>query len=282
MRRAGRRRAGGRTARDRRRRRRCSSIPSTSTHSQARSNERSTTTRRAPRSSTTDGRASQPSPGRQPPRASPRSTVERWKTSRDDHRAGRWRGRGALPRRAGAGGTAGGDHRDRQHRRRRRAARPPHQPRPRHRHLHPRRGHQPRDGLGARRGDVAGHGRAAALWRVRPLARAGATWFRLGDRDLATHLYRTHRLDEGASLVGGDRRDRRGVGARPAHPPDDATTGSRRVSIVAGEGEIGFQEYFVGRQHTRRRSTAVRFDGVERARPGSGRARRVGGRRRRS
>src|SRR5215210_7895426 len=28
----------------------------------------------------------------------------------------------------------------------------------------------------------------------------GATWFRLGDRDLATHLYRTQRLREGAPL----------------------------------------------------------------------------------
>ena len=28
----------------------------------------------------------------------------------------------------------------------------------------------------------------------------GLTWFRLGDRDLATHLYRTHRLHEGAPL----------------------------------------------------------------------------------
>ena len=29
----------------------------------------------------------------------------------------------------------------------------------------------------------------------------GLTWFRLGDRDLATHLYRTHRLTEGARLI---------------------------------------------------------------------------------
>ena len=29
----------------------------------------------------------------------------------------------------------------------------------------------------------------------------GATWFRLGDRDLATHLYRTQRLAEGAGLA---------------------------------------------------------------------------------
>src|SRR5438046_3639370 len=29
----------------------------------------------------------------------------------------------------------------------------------------------------------------------------GLTWFRLGDRDLATHLYRTHRLGDGATLT---------------------------------------------------------------------------------
>ena len=30
----------------------------------------------------------------------------------------------------------------------------------------------------------------------------GPTWFSLGDRDLATHLYRTHRLRAGATLSG--------------------------------------------------------------------------------
>src|SRR5207247_1769092 len=39
-------------------------------------------------------------------------------------------------------------------------------------------------------------------WRVMAELerRDGLTWFRLGDRDLATHLYRSHRLSEGASL----------------------------------------------------------------------------------
>ena len=34
-----------------------------------------------------------------------------------------------------------------------------------------------------------------------PGSRRGATWFNLGDRDLATHLYRTARLGEGATLT---------------------------------------------------------------------------------
>jgi len=41
-----------------------------------------------------------------------------------------------------------------------------------------------------------------------------------------------------------------------------------RVTVV-GEGEIGFQEYFVGRQHAVP-ITGVRFAGVETARPGPG------------
>ena len=34
-----------------------------------------------------------------------------------------------------------------------------------------------------------------------PGSAAGGTWFGLGDQDLATHLYRTHRLAEGGSLT---------------------------------------------------------------------------------
>ena len=82
-----------------------------------------------------------------------------------DRRPGRWsrcRAHAARPRRRGRSRERGGG---RQHRRRRRPPRPPRQPRPRHRHLHPRGRHQPRDGLGPRRRDVGGDGRARALRR---------------------------------------------------------------------------------------------------------------------
>ncbi len=39
------------------------------------------------------------------------------------------------------------------------------------------------------------------------------TWFRLGDRDLGTHLYRTERLAEGRDALGGLERDRARPGA---------------------------------------------------------------------
>ena len=131
--------------------------------------------------------------------------------------------------------------RPRQHRRRHRPARPRHLARPRHDHLHPRRGDRPRAGLGPARRDVAGDGGARAATRAcGPTARAPPpTWFNLGDHDLATHLYRTARLAEGASLTDRDRRDRRGLGARPAAAADDRRSGAHHASSVAGEGEIG-------------------------------------------
>ena len=39
-----------------------------------------------------------------------------------------------------------------------------------------------------------------------------ATWFRLGDIDLATHIYRTERLAAGGQIERGDRRHRSGLG----------------------------------------------------------------------
>jgi LPPG:FO 2-phospho-L-lactate transferase len=92
---------------------------------------------------------------------------------------------------------------------------------------------------------------------------AGATWFGLGDRDLATHLYRTHRLREGASLtdVTAEVALAYGVRVRLLPVTDDPL---RTMLSVSDGGEIGFQEYFVHRQHSVA-ITAVRFDGAETA-----------------
>ncbi len=96
----------------------------------------------------------------------------------------------------------------------------------------------------------------------------GQTWFRLGDRDLATHLYRTQRLAEGAALstVTAEIASAWGLHLRVLPVTDDELT--TRVT-VAGEGEIGFQEYFVGRHHDVS-IEGVRFEGADRARPGPG------------
>jgi LPPG:FO 2-phospho-L-lactate transferase len=104
---------------------------------------------------------------------------------------------------------------------------------------------------------------------VRPAGSgAAATWFNLGDADLATHLYRTHRRREGATLseVTAEISAAFGVPVRLLPMSDDSV--ETRV-VVEGEGEIGFQEYFVGRHHDVA-ITGVRFEGVEQARPAPG------------
>jgi LPPG:FO 2-phospho-L-lactate transferase len=96
----------------------------------------------------------------------------------------------------------------------------------------------------------------------------GTTWFRLGDRDLATHLFRTGRLHEGAGLaeVTGEVAAGWGVGVRLLPMTEDPV--ATRFTLEDGQ-EITFQEYFVQRRHEVP-VTAVRFAGVEAARPGPG------------
>ena len=57
----------------------------------------------------------------------------------------------------------------------------------------------------------------AALARYEPVRPAGsaaaATWFNLGDRDLATHLYRTRPARRGGDADDDRRRDRAGRGS---------------------------------------------------------------------
>jgi LPPG:FO 2-phospho-L-lactate transferase len=97
----------------------------------------------------------------------------------------------------------------------------------------------------------------------------GQAWFSLGDLDLATHLYRTNLLRAGASLSEATALVARrfGVGSRILPMSDDPV--ATRVSVMA-EGEeldIHFQEYWVERR-ARDEVKAIRYDGVESARPG--------------
>jgi LPPG:FO 2-phospho-L-lactate transferase len=101
-----------------------------------------------------------------------------------------------------------------------------------------------------------------------PGSTAGGTWFNLGDQDLATHLYRTARLAEGAPLssVTKEITAAWGLGVRLLPMSDEPV---RTLLTVAGEGELAFQEYFVGRRHDVA-VEAVRFHGIETARPAPG------------
>jgi len=95
-------------------------------------------------------------------------------------------------------------------------------------------------------------------------SRAGATWFNLGDQDLATHLYRTARLAEGARLTEVTAEIARawGLALRLLPMSDDRV---RTLVDTVGEGTLSFQEYFVGRRHAVAVS-GIRFDGAAEAR----------------
>ena len=93
----------------------------------------------------------------------------------------------------------------------------------------------------------------------------GVTWFNLGDRDLGTHLFRTQRLREGASLteVTAEIAAGWGLGLHVVPMSDDPV---RTMITVVDEGEIGFQDYFVRRHHDVV-ATDIRFAGASTARP---------------
>ncbi len=112
----------------------------------------------------------------------------------------------------------------------------------------------------------AGWGVARETWSfLDQLGALGApTWFRLGDRDLATHVLRAEALRRGARLseVTAELCRRLGVAARVVPMSDD------RVSTIVHsvEGDLLFQEYFVGRK-CQVAVTGFTFAGIGAARP---------------
>jgi LPPG:FO 2-phospho-L-lactate transferase len=99
-------------------------------------------------------------------------------------------------------------------------------------------------------------------------ALGGDTWFRLGNLDLATHLYRTDRLRAGAPLseVTAELARAFGLGLRLLPMSDDPV---RTVLELASGGEVSFQDYFVRLRHSVA-VNSVRFAGAEVATPGPG------------
>ncbi len=93
----------------------------------------------------------------------------------------------------------------------------------------------------------------------------GQAWFNLGDRDLATHLFRTERMRAGEPLsrITAEIARRYGVRAQVMPMSDDRV---RTFVKVRGRGAIPFQEYFVRRRF---RGTVERIElrGASRARP---------------
>lgn len=99
-----------------------------------------------------------------------------------------------------------------------------------------------------------------------------ATWFRLGDRDLATHLYRTRRLAAGATLseVATELAHAWAVVPRLLPMSDDRV--ATRVTVRRDDGRIevlAMQEWFV-RERSAPPVVAVGFAGAAEARPAPG------------
>jgi len=105
------------------------------------------------------------------------------------------------------------------------------------------------------------------------LDRYGApTWFRLGDRDLATHLYRSERRRAGAPLgtISQEIAAAWGVSTRILPMSDDRV--ATRITVRGPDGsptELAMQEWFV-RERAEPPVLNVHFAGAEAARPAPG------------
>lgn len=97
--------------------------------------------------------------------------------------------------------------------------------------------------------DELGWGLRGESWRVMDelAGLGGAAWFRLGDKDLATHLYRSQRLNEGATKteVTAELTARLGVNVRLLPVTNDVVA----TEFDTVDGRLSFQEYFVQRHH---------------------------------
>jgi len=104
-----------------------------------------------------------------------------------------------------------------------------------------------------------------ALKRLAEFGRA--SWFNLGDRDLATHIHRTAMLAEGKSLSDAAEAIRVAVGVKARILPmsDQAVP----TMIATDEGELHFQEYLVKRR-AEPVVRGIRFDAVDTADPANG------------
>lgn len=114
--------------------------------------------------------------------------------------------------------------------------------------------------------EAAGYGvREDSTLVLDMLGRAGEdTWFRIGDKDFATHLLRTRLLRSGHSLTAATLELCRRLGVRAEVLPmsDDAV----RTRFETDAGNLSLQEYFV-RERLKPRLRKIEFAGIDDARP---------------
>jgi len=90
----------------------------------------------------------------------------------------------------------------------------------------------------------------------------GETWFKLGDRDLATHIRRTQALQAGASLSAVTQELCAALNIR--HRVVPMSDQPVRTLVHTSEGVLAFQDYFV-RRRAQPTVARVEYDGAERA-----------------
>jgi LPPG:FO 2-phospho-L-lactate transferase len=114
-----------------------------------------------------------------------------------------------------------------------------------------------------------GWGREGETWELMENLEllGGPTWFRLGDRDTATHLERTRRLQTGQTLseVTSHFCASWGIGPTVLPMSDQPVP----TIVLTEDGELSFQDYFVARR-CEPRVTGFRFEGIDQARPAPG------------
>ena len=93
------------------------------------------------------------------------------------------------------------------------------------------------------------------------------TWFKLGDKDLATHVLRTSRMRSGETLteVTAGLSGALGVGSAVLPMSDDPVS----TVLETPEGRLEFQEYFV-RRGQRDEVVGIELSGIDEARPTGG------------
>jgi LPPG:FO 2-phospho-L-lactate transferase len=89
-------------------------------------------------------------------------------------------------------------------------------------------------------------------------------WFRIGDRDLATHLFRADMLRRGHRLTEADVELRRRFGIESHVLP--MTDQRVRTRFATDQGPLSFQEYFV-RERLAPALRQIEFEGIASARP---------------
>lgn len=120
--------------------------------------------------------------------------------------------------------------------------------------------------LSGRADPVQGWGLAGETWNAMGALEVlgGETWFRLGDKDLATHLFRTHLLATGENLSRITMRLAGHMGISSLiHPMCEESV---RTTVHCDGYQLPFQRYFV-EQQCQPAVTGFNFEGIENARP---------------